>query len=99
TKRRTRPMKLKREYLSSSPFKKTSHPEHAEPCRRNRRVERRGERKRQHAARLGRQDDTVVPEPCGGVVRIALRLVLGADRRLEGILLLGRPFLALGLDV
>ena len=39
-------------------------------------------------ARVGRVDDAVVPQPGGGVVGMALRLVLRADRRLEGLLVL-----------
>src|SRR4029078_9912555 len=49
--------------------------------------------------RLARQDDAVVPQPRGGVVRIALFLVLRADRRLEGVFVRRAPFPAVGLDV
>src|ERR1700744_6452430 len=68
-----------------------SHPEHAELGLRDPRVERRREAERQHAARLRRRDDAVVPEPCGRIIRIALGLELIADRLLELRLLLGRP--------
>src|SRR4051812_38120549 len=43
-------------------------------------------------------DHAVVPEPGGGVVRVTLGLVLLADRGLERLFVLGRPFLAAGLD-
>ena len=73
-----------------------SHAEDAELRRRDRRVERRRQRQAEHAARLRRIDDAVVPQPRGGVVRMALRLVLRADRRLERLLFLrrstGRPW-------
>ena len=68
-----------------------SHPEHAELRRLDRRVQRGGERQRQHARVSRRVDDAVVPQPRGGVVGVALRLVLLADRRLERLLLLGAP--------
>src|SRR5215212_4334218 len=68
-----------------------SHPEHAELRRCDRRVQRRGEREAEHAARVGRVDDAVVPETGAGVVGMALVLVLLEQRRLEGPLLLGRP--------
>ena len=52
-------------------------------------LQRRRQAQRQHAARVGRVDDAVVPQARGGVVGVALRLVLLADRRLEGFFLLG----------
>src|SRR3954454_5161942 len=57
-----------------------------------------GERQAEDGAGLCGIDHAVVPEPGGGVVRVALRLVLVADRLLEGFLVLGRPLLAAGLD-
>ena len=55
-------------------------------------------REAEHAARVGGVDDAVVPQPRGGEVRVALALVLRADRRLERLLVLGAPGAALGLD-
>ena len=55
--------------------------------RTDRRVEARGNRQRQDQAGVGRVDDAVVPEPRAGVIGVALGLVLGADRRLELLLL------------
>src|SRR3954470_17700940 len=52
----------------------------------------------EHGAGLGGVDDAVVPEAGGGVVGVALGLVLVADRLLERLLLLGRPLIATGLD-
>src|SRR3989442_642130 len=49
----------------------------------------RGEGEAEDRARLQRVDHAVVPEPCGGVVGVALRLVLAADRGPELRLLLG----------
>src|SRR5215510_2625604 len=56
------------------------------------------ETQRETAARVDGIDDAVVPEPRGGVVRIALFFVLLADRRLECGLFLGAPRAALALD-
>ena len=47
---------------------------------------------------LRRIDHAVVPEPRGGDNRDALGLVARADRRLEGLLVLGRPGPALRFD-
>src|SRR5437763_16890714 len=58
----------------------------------DRRVERGGDAERQHKARLGRVDDAVIPEARAGVIGMALRFVLRADRRLEFLLLRGIPF-------
>src|SRR3954471_17958284 len=70
-----------------------SHPKHPEPCLLHRRIKRRGERQRQHAASLARQDNPVVPQPRGGVVRAPFGLDLVADRRLERRLLVRAPAL------
>src|SRR5438045_5041373 len=59
---------------------------------------RHGEREAQHAAGIRGIDDAVVPEPRGGVVGVSLALVLVADRRLEGLLLVLRPGALPGLD-
>src|SRR5690606_31749272 len=53
-----------------------SHPEHAEAARFDWRVQRRGQGQGQHVAGLRRVNDTVIPQPCTGVVRVALFLVL-----------------------
>ena len=68
------------------------HPEHAElrPFG-NGGVQRRGEGDPQHVAGLRGIDDAIVPQPRGRVIRVALLLVFGADRRLEGFRLFGRP--------
>src|SRR3954466_9686210 len=42
-----------------------------------------------HRSGVGGIDDAVVPQPCRGVVRVALVLVLLADGRLERLFLLG----------
>src|SRR3546814_1260339 len=42
-----------------------SHPEHPEPGRLDRRVERGRDPQPQHAPGIGRVDDAVVPQPCG----------------------------------
>src|SRR5262245_22921550 len=62
----------------------TSHPEDAEAGRLGRRrVEAGREREAEHRAGVGRVDHAVVPQPRGGVIGMALLLVLLADRRLE----------------
>src|SRR3954449_13129299 len=57
-----------------------------------------GQRQAEDGAGLGGVDHAVVPEPGGGVVRVALRLVLVADGLLERLFVLGRPLLAAGLE-
>src|SRR5690606_9395563 len=74
------------------------HPEHAEAGFPDRRVQRDGERQRQHVARLDRVDDAVVPEPRRGVERVALVLELVDDGLLEGGLVLGADGAAAALD-
>ena len=57
------------------------HPEDAEGRLGNRRVQRGRDAEREHAARVERVDDAVVPQARGRVVRVALLLVLRADLR------------------
>src|SRR5579863_4874419 len=63
------------------------------------RVAHRGEREREDAARLERVDHAIVPEPRGGVVGMALALVLLADRLFESLLLRRRPTAARALEL
>src|SRR5262245_16402583 len=56
------------------------HPEDAEGALGNGGVEGGGDPEREHAARVARVDDPVVPEARRRVVRVALGLVGGADR-------------------
>src|ERR1700738_2067341 len=60
-----------------------------------RRVEAGGERQPKHHARVGGVDDAVVPNTRGGVIGMALTLVLRADRRFERFVLRGSPSAAL----
>ena len=76
--------------LSSWP----SHPEDAVGRLGDRGMGSGGQAHPEHPAGLERVDDAVVPEPGGRVVRRALVLVLVADRRLERLLVLGRPLVA-----
>src|SRR4051795_9833011 len=75
-----------------------SHPEDAVAELTQRRVGARREGEPEHGAGLRGIDHAVVPEAGGGVVRMALVLVLLADRRLERLFLLGRPLLAACLE-
>src|SRR3954470_16129503 len=77
---------------------RSSHPEDAVAELAQRRVGARGEGEPEHGAGLRWIDHAVVPEAGGGVVGMALLLVLLADRRLERLFLLGRPVLAAGLE-
>src|SRR5690242_6075676 len=72
----------------------TSHPKEAEtrPFG-DRCIQAGGKSKAQHITRLARIDDAVVPETCSGVIGIALGLVAGADRRLEGFFIFDWPCL------
>src|SRR5688572_17757894 len=74
------------------------HAEHAEARLRNRLPRRQAETEGETHAGVGRVDDTIVPEPRRGVIRIALQLVLFADRRLESGFFFGAPCTALRLD-
>src|SRR5690606_1203565 len=82
---------------SSSGF--PSHPEDAELRVTQWRVGARGQGQAQDLPGLHRVDHTVVPQPGRRVVGVALLLVLGADRGLEGVLLLGGPLLAAALQL
>src|SRR4051812_7883896 len=87
--------------LSGQPWRPQRPPSHAEDAVADvleRRVGAGGQGQTQHGAGVGGVDDAVVPEPGGGVVGVSLVLVLLADRRLERLLLLGRPLLPAGLD-
>src|SRR6476659_2838582 len=75
-----------------------SHPEDAVGGFGDRRVGRGLEPHAEDTAGVDGVDDAVVPEARGRVVRRALVLVLVADGRLEGLLVLGRPLTALPLD-
>src|SRR5207237_2423089 len=59
---------------------------------------RRGDRSTWDSAGLVGVDYAVVPQPRGGVPGIALRLVIVADRLLEGFRLLRRPFVSITVD-
>src|SRR5690349_2242050 len=48
---------------------------------------------------VGGIDDAVVPQPCGGVVGLALGLVLVADGLLESAALIGGPSLTTGREL
>src|ERR1700722_13671548 len=72
-----------------------SHPEDAELRGGDRRVQCRGDGEAKHPAGLGRINDAVIPHPRRRVIRVALRLVLRADRRLEFLFFLRTPFAAL----
>jgi len=76
-----------------APRASDSHPEDAITHLLERGVGDRRQREAQHGPGVGGVDHAVVPEPGGGVVRVPLRLVLLADRGLEGLLVLGRPLL------
>src|SRR5262249_14564863 len=75
-----------------------SHPEYAEARFLGRGLHRDREREPQHAARVRGIDHAVVPQARGGVVRVALALVLVADRRLERLFLVRGPLPLLRLD-
>src|SRR3954471_18939392 len=62
-----------------------SHPEDAVGDRFQWRLGDHRERQSNNGSGVGRIDHAVVPQPCGGVVRVALVLVLLADRGLEGL--------------
>src|SRR5580692_6097343 len=68
---------------SASDSKRANPPLHPEDAEAGglarRRVEAGGERQRKHHARIGGIDDAVIPDARGGVIGMALTLVLRAD--------------------
>src|SRR5262245_10911343 len=74
------------------------HPEYAEVGGLDQGVERRRQAEAEHHAAIGRIDDAVVPAAGARVIGMALLLVLGADRGLEGLLLVHAPVLLLGSE-
>src|SRR5690606_9205131 len=52
----------------------------------------------EHAARIGRADDAVVPQTRGGVIGVTFVFVLGADGCLEGFLFFRAPGAAAAFD-
>src|SRR5690349_15901987 len=75
------------------------HPEHAELALLRRRVLRDRKAEPEHVAGFGGVDDAVVPKPRGRIIGAALMLELREDRRLEPLLVLFRPGLAIGLEI
>src|SRR4051794_30427273 len=75
-----------------------SHPEDSVAELAQRRVGTRRQGQPERGAGLRGVDHAVVPQAGGGVVRVALVLVLITDRRLERLLVLGRPLLPAGLQ-
>src|SRR5690606_2387653 len=69
------------------------HPENAETGGLYGRVERGRNTEAERHAGIQRVDDAVIPQPRRCIVRVPLLLILGADRRLEALFLLGRPVL------
>src|SRR6266404_430013 len=67
------------------------HPEHAEARLFKGGIERGKEAQTEHAATVRRRDDSVVPKPRAGVIRMPLLFILSADRCLEGFFLHRRP--------
>src|ERR1041384_4945557 len=76
-----------------------SHPEDAVADRLQRGVGGGGQGQAEHLAGVGGVDHAVVPEACGRVVRVALVLVLVADRRLERLFVFHGPLLATALEL
>src|SRR6185437_13626598 len=52
----------------------------------------------QHAARVSRVDDAVVPKSCAGVIRMALAFVLLADWGLESVFFFSGPLATARFD-
>src|SRR5256885_727474 len=77
-------------YLAARKEGPPSHAEHAEARVLYGSVARGRQAQRQHAARVGRVDDAIVPQARRRVIGVALILVLLADGGLEGLFLLGR---------
>src|SRR4051794_6383190 len=72
-------------WRTTNDAKRRSHAKHAERRLRDRRVQRSRDAEREHASRVERVDDAVVPQARGRVVRVALRLVLRADLVAVGV--------------
>src|SRR5258707_9682373 len=70
------------------------HPEQAEVSLLDRRIQAGRKTQSQHAPRVRRVDDTIVPEPGTRLIRITLPLILLAARRLESFPLFHRPVAA-----
>src|SRR5262245_4151668 len=68
-----------------------SHPEQAEFRRFDRRIGRYGQPKPEHEPRIGGIDHAVVPQSRGGIIGVALLLILRADRPAEFFLLFSGP--------
>src|SRR6476660_8995903 len=66
---------------------------------RHRCIQRCGKCQRQHAPRLGRRNDAVVPQPRCCIIGITLGLELFAQRLLEFFFIGFRPVAAAGLDI
>src|SRR5260370_39910458 len=77
----------------------SSHPEQAKARRLDRGVGRRRQPEAKHQPGIGGIDHAIIPKPGGGVVRTALAFILGADGLAKLVLILGRPCLALRLNV
>src|ERR1700735_3646081 len=75
-----------------------SHAEHAETRVLDERIHRRRQPETEHVAGLRRVDHAIVPQARAGVIRMALRFVLVADRRFERLFLFRRPRAALAFD-
>src|SRR5262249_62432369 len=75
------------------------HAEHAEAPGLERRVARRCQRQREYAPGITGVYHPVVPEPRRRIIRMALALVLLADRVLEGLLFGSRPLAPAALQL
>src|SRR5665647_1450550 len=64
----------------------------------NRHIARGRKTQRQHAARVGRIDDAVVPQARRGEIGVTLHFILITNRRLKVFFFLGTPLLTLALD-
>src|SRR5690348_18316251 len=67
-----------------------SHAEDTETGRLDGRVQGGGQRQAQDQARIGWVDHAVIPQTRTGIVRMSLRLVLGANGRFEFLFEIGR---------
>src|SRR5579883_1789016 len=87
----TRRLRNRFAMLVARMYRRRLHAEEAEARVLFGRVASGSERQRENAPRLERIDHSVVPESRGGVVRMALALVLLANGLLESLLFLRRP--------